>query len=71
MCFLCVSCRVTSQFIVDGVLDGLSMLTRLNLSRTAVCDIGTCTINIHVVQHISEPYTLPTIYMYVYMKCIS
>ena len=32
--------RVTSQFIVNGVLDQLSMLTKLNLSRTAVCDIG-------------------------------
>ncbi len=32
--------RVTSQFILDGGLDALSMLSKLNLSRTVVCDSG-------------------------------
>ncbi len=32
--------RVTSQFILDGCLDALGMLSKLNLSRTTVCDSG-------------------------------
>ncbi len=38
---LCISVsRVTSQFILDGCLDALGMLSKLNLSRTTVCDSG-------------------------------
>ena len=32
--------RVTSLFILEGCLDKLTSLTKLNLSRTAVCDKG-------------------------------
>ncbi|XP_064401997.1 uncharacterized protein LOC135347837 isoform X2 [Halichondria panicea] len=32
--------KVTSQFILDGCLDALGMLSKLNLSRTTVCDSG-------------------------------
>ena len=34
--------RVTSEFIVGGVLKALRLLGKLNLCRTAVCDRGKC-----------------------------
>lgn len=53
--------RVTSAFLVEGTLNGLHNLIKLNLSRTSVDDEG-----MQIIHFVCDGLTIVTVHLYAY-----